>query len=225
MNGVRRGSLVDRAYSLAKSRVLHAQLLPDSFVDEAALADELGTSKTPVRQALNRLAAEGFIRILPQRGTIVNRITTADIEHVYYLRELLEPAASELAATRATRQQVEHLRELDERFQQSDELAPDLDTHNQIHVGVARIAGMPMLTKMVAELQDQMQWFLAVRAAQGGPLPPRHRHTDLIDAVAAGDPAAAARITRGSIETSRTNILRGDPRTFLGALSPTGTVT
>lgn len=212
MNGARRGSFVDHAYQEAKSRILHAELPPDSFVDEAGLADELGTSKTPVRQALSRLASEGFIRILPQRGTMVNRITIADMQQVYYLRELLEPAASELAATRATADQIAHLRDLDDRFQSSDEAAPDLDTHSQIHVGVAQIAGVPRLTKMVAGLQDQMQWFLAVRAAQGGPLPPRHRHTELIEAVAAGDPEAARKITQGSIEYSRDNIVRDGSR-------------
>lgn len=208
MSGVRRLSLVDSAYSLAKRRILHAELLPDSFVDEGALAEELGTSKTPVRQALNRLAGESFIRILPQRGTLVNRITIADIQQVYYLRELLEPAASGLAATRATPDQIANLQELDDRFQASDEAAPDLDLHHQIHVGVAQIAGVTRLTKMVAELQDQMQWFLAVRAAQGGPLPPRHRHTELIEAVAAGDPIEARLITQASIENSRHNIVR-----------------
>lgn len=212
MDRVHRGSLVDRAYELTKSRILHAQLLPDSFVDESALADELGTSKTPVRQALNRLAGEGFIRILPQRGTMVNRISVEDIEHVYFVRGLLEPAASELAALRATRQQIADLRDLDEAFQCSDEAAPDLDMHNQIHVGIARLSGVSRLTKMVAELQDQMQWFLAVRAAQGGPLPPRHRHTEVIDAIAGGEPDRAASITRDSLANSRFNILRSDQR-------------
>lgn len=206
MSGVRGPSLVDQAYRLAKRQILDAELLPDSFVDEGGLAAALGTSKTPVRQALNRLAAEGFITILPQRGTLVNRITIADIQQVYYLRLLLEPAASELAATRATPEQIDYLKDLDDRFQQGDTASSDLDIHTEIHVGVARIAGVPRMTKMVAELQDQMHWFLAVRAAQGGPLPPRHRHTELIEVVAAGDPVTARRITQESIEYSRDNI-------------------
>lgn len=214
-------SLVDRAYQLAKRRILHAEMLPDSFVDEASLASELGASKTPVRQALGRLAAEGFIRILPQRGTLVNRITIADIQQVYFLRELLEPAASALAAERSTPHHVAELRELDQRFQDSDESHPDLDVHAAIHVGVARIGGVPRLTKMVSELQDQMQWFLAVRAAQGGPHPPRHHHTELIDAVAAGDPDLARSITQESIANSRSNIVRVDgPAVGAGLYSP-----
>ncbi|MEE1622571.1 GntR family transcriptional regulator [Zafaria sp. J156] len=203
----KKGSLVDRAYGVAKSRILDADMLPDSFVDEAALAVELGTSKTPVRQALNRLSAEGFIRILPQRGTLVNRITMADIQQVYFLRELLEPAASELAATRATPAQIEQLKELDEQFQSSNETRPDFDLHTRIHVGIAQIAGLPRMTKVISELQDQMHWFLSVRAAEGGPLPPRHRHTDLIEAVKTGDPATARQITEESIRKSRDKIV------------------
>lgn len=208
MGTARKPSLVDQAYQLVKGRILHAELLPDSFVDEAGLAAELGTSKTPVRQALNRLSTEGFIRILPQRGTLVQRISVTDIQQVYYLRALLEPVASELAAARATPSAAAGLRELDEQFQRSDEAAPDLDVHNRIHVGLARLAGIPRLTKMVAELQDQMQWFLAVRAAQGGPLPPRHHHTEVIEAIASGSPQAARRITERSIRHSRDNIVR-----------------
>lgn len=204
----RKGSLVDRAYHVVKSRILNGQLLPDSFVDEGALALELGTSKTPVRQALNRLATEGFIRILPQRGTLVNRMTVADIQQVYFLRAMLEPAASELAATRASAEQVKRLLELDDRFQRSDEASPDLDVHSEIHVGIARIAGVPRMTKIIAELQDQMHWYLAVRAAHGGPLPPRHHHTELINALKDGDPSRARQITSRSIEQSRDNIAR-----------------
>lgn len=199
-------SLVDRAYNLVKARILSAQLMPDSVIDENALAAELGASKTPVRQALMRLSSEGFIRILPQRGTLVNRISANDIHHVYLLRALLEPAASELAAVKATPAQIAYLEDLDEVFQRSNEQLPDLDTHSAIHVGIAALAGIPRMTKVIAELQDQMHWFLSVRAAEGGPMPPRHRHTSLIDAIKSGDPHRARTITEESISKSRTQI-------------------
>lgn len=199
-------SLVDRAYDLAKGRILSAQLMPDSVIDENALAAELGASKTPVRQALVRLSSEGFIRILPQRGTLVNRISANDIHHVYLLRALLEPAASEIAALKATAAQIAYLEDLDEVFQRSDENSPDLDTHSSIHVGIAALAGIPKMTKIIAELQDQMHWFLSVRAAEGGPMPPRRRHTELIDAIKSGDPHRARLITEESIARSRAQI-------------------
>lgn len=199
-------SLVDRAYDLAKGRILSAQLLPDAVVDENSLAVELGASKTPVRQALLRLSTEGYIRILPQRGTLVNRIAVSDIHQVYLLRTLLEPAANEIAATKATPSQIAYLEDLDEVFQRSDERCPDLDTHSAIHVGIAALAGIPRLTKIISELQDQMHWFLSVRAAEGGPMPPRHRHTELIEAIKSGDPLQARTITEESISRSRTQV-------------------
>ncbi len=199
-------SLVEHAYNLAKGRILSAQLMPDTFIDENALALELGTSRTPIRQALVRLSTEGFIRILPQRGTIVNRISANDIHHVYLLRGLLEPAASEIAVSHATPAQISYLEDLDEVFQRSDENSPDLDTHSAIHIGIAALAGVPRMTKMISELQDQMHWFLSVRAAEGGPLPPRHRHTALIDAIKSGDPQTARKITEDSIAKSRAQI-------------------
>ena len=202
-------SLVDAAYREVKGNVLSGRLAPDSIVDESAIAQALGTSKTPVRQALNRLAAEGFIRILPQRGTLVNRISLTDIQQVFLIRQLLEPEASELAALRATPAQVSLLKRLDEEFESSDELNPDLDKHTEFHVAVAAAAGVPRMTKIIAELQEQMQWFMAVRASEGGSMPPRHHHRELVNAIATRDAAQARRITDESIRQSREELLRG----------------
>ena len=202
-------SLVEAAYREVKGSILACRLAPDSIVDESAIAQSLGTSKTPVRQALNRLSAEGFIRVLPQRGTLVNRISLADIQQVFLIRQLLEPEASELAAMRATPAQVSLLKRLDEEFESSDELNPDLDKHTEFHVTVAAVAGVPRMTKIIADLQEQMQWFMAVRAAEGGSMPPRHHHRELVNAIATRDSAQARRITEESIRQSREERLRG----------------
>lgn len=202
-------SLVETAYREVKGSILACDLAPDAIVDEAAIARSLGSSKTPVRQALNRLAAEGFIRILPQRGTLVNRISLADIQQVFFIRQLLEPEASELAARRATPAQVKLLKRLDEEFESSDELNPDLDKHTEFHVAVAAVAGVPRMTKIIAELQEQMQWFMAVRASEGGAMPPRHHHRELVGAIATRNVAQARRITEDSLRQSREELLRG----------------
>lgn len=202
-------SLVDSAYRQIKGSILAGRLAPDSVVDESNIAQSLGASKTPVRQALNRLAAEGFIRVLPQRGTLVNRISLDDIQQVYLIRQLLEPTASELAASRATPAQVTLLRKLDEERNSVAEYELGLDKHTEFHVTVASIAGVPRMTKIIAELQDQMQWFLMVRALEGASFPPLHHHRELVNAIATGDAALARRITEESIRESRAGLLRG----------------
>lgn len=202
-------SLADAAYREIKNQILSGQLFPDAVIDESVVAQELGTSKTPVRQALNRLATEGFIRILPQRGTLVRRISIADLQQVYLIRQLVEPEASEMAAMRATPAQVEGLRRLDEEFESGDELFPDLNKHTEFHVAVATAAGVPRLTRIISELQEQMQWFMVVRAAEGGAMPPRHHHRELVAAIANGDGEEARRITDESIRQSREELLRG----------------
>lgn len=201
-------SLTETAYKHVKKRILSLELAPDSLVDEASIARDLGVSKTPVRQALNRLAQEGFVRVLAQRGTLVARSSLSDIQQVYLLRQLLEPEVSRLAALRATGDQITHLMRLDQEFERSDELEPDLDKHTEFHVAVAATAGVPRLTRIVTELQEQMQWFMAVRAAAGGILPARHHHQELVNAIEAGDGEAARQITEQSLRQSRENIVR-----------------
>lgn len=105
------------AYRHLKGLILSARLLPDSVVDEKEIAHELGMSRTPVRQAIGRLTPEGFVRVLPQRGTLVAPLSVTDIEQVYLMRSLVEPAAGALAAQRAEKSDIARLDRLEHRDQ------------------------------------------------------------------------------------------------------------
>lgn len=197
------------AYRHLKGLILSADLLPDSVVDEKEIARELGMSRTPVRQAIGRLAPEGFVRVLPQRGTLVAPLSVTDIEQVYLMRSLVEPAAGALAAQRAEEADIARLDRLEQEYLAALEESGDRNPHTTFHVGVAEVAGIPRLTKIVRELQEQTQWFLAVRDRQGRQLPSPHSHRSLIEAIAAADVERAREIARTSILASRAKILAG----------------
>lgn len=209
MNDHRGTSRAEEAYCHLKELILSAQLASDSVVDEKEIASDLGMSRTPVRQAIGRLSVEGFVRVLPQRGTLVAPLTVSDIEQVYLMRSLVEPAAGALAAQRAESADVERLERLEQEYLDALAATGDRTPHTIFHVAVAEVAGIPRLTRIVRELQEQTQWFLAVRHQQGRQLPSPHSHRALIEAIAAADVEGAREIARTSILSSRTKILAG----------------
>lgn len=205
-------SRADVAYSHLKRQILSAALPPDSVIDEKLIAEELGVSRTPMRQATSRLAAEGFVRVLPQRGTLVAPLSVSDMEQVYLLRSLVEPVAASLAAQRAAPRDIAHLETCEQEYLEAFEVvdqAPDHALHTRFHVAVAEVAAMPRLTRIVRELQEQTQWFLAVRLSQGRQVPSPHSHHPLIEAIRAADAQQARDLSRSTILASRSKILAG----------------
>lgn len=200
--------LAEKAYAAIKDEILSCALEPGSLINEKALAADLGFSKTPVRQAIGKLVAEGFVEVYPRQGTLVRHVQVRDIKNVYLIRQLVEPEASALAASRATPDDIEHLKQLDNHQLSAGEEMLDLRSHAEFHVSVCQLARIPQLTTIVAGLQDQMRWFLAAQHADGGPMPPKHNHHRLVDAIGRGDADGARAITEESIRLSREQLLQ-----------------
>jgi len=94
--------LNDRIYDAIRESILAGRLKPDERLRQDALAREFGTSATPVREALNRLAADGLVRLVPRRGAVVKTLSHQDIDDIYEVREALDPYAARLTAERAS---------------------------------------------------------------------------------------------------------------------------
>lgn len=82
--------LVDKAYELVRNAILRNDLKPGDQLSEASLSEQIGISRTPIREALKRLEQEGMIEIVPRRGAFVTGISAEDITEIYQLREALE---------------------------------------------------------------------------------------------------------------------------------------
>ena len=93
--------LTDRVCAALREAITSGRLAPEERIKQERIAAELGVSRTPVREALHLLEREGLVRLVPRRGAIVQGFTAADVRELYELRELLEPAAAELATVRA----------------------------------------------------------------------------------------------------------------------------
>jgi len=105
-------SLNTAAYRKIKDKIIALELPPASLIDEARLANELSIGLTPVRQALRRLALENLVVILPRRGTMVADLNFSDLQKIFEMRSELESLAAQLAAQRATPEQVSEMENL-----------------------------------------------------------------------------------------------------------------
>src|SRR5665811_805659 len=102
----------DAAYALLMERIVDLSLPPGAVLHEKFLAAELGYGRTPVREALARLAADRFVTILPRRGVIVAPITFEEVLAMFEARETIECGIAYIAATRVTQDDLEEMRRL-----------------------------------------------------------------------------------------------------------------
>lgn len=84
-------SLKDKAYRLIKEKIINCEYMPSTFLIENELMEQVGASRTPIREALNKLEQENLVRILPKKGVVVCDIVMGDINKIFEVRELVEP--------------------------------------------------------------------------------------------------------------------------------------
>jgi DNA-binding GntR family transcriptional regulator len=101
--------LSEKAYYLIKEKIVTLELPPLSVIDEQELREDLGLGRTPIREALHRLAAEGLVIIAPRRGMFVADISITDLQKVFEVRIVMEGLCARLAAERATDRQIRHM--------------------------------------------------------------------------------------------------------------------
>jgi DNA-binding GntR family transcriptional regulator len=104
--------LSDKAYHLIRQRIITLELPPLSPIDEQALMEELRLGRTPIREALQRLATEDLILLAPRRGMFVADISITDLQKVFELRMTLEGLCAHLAAERASAEQLQAMRQV-----------------------------------------------------------------------------------------------------------------
>lgn len=86
-------TLKDKAYKYIKDKIISGEYLPGDFLDEKKLIEEINSSRTPIREALNKIEQENLIKIIPKKVVIVTEISLKDILDIYQIRDLVEPNA------------------------------------------------------------------------------------------------------------------------------------
>lgn len=216
--GSKHVSLAQQAYATLKRDIISCKLRPGEVVVESELAVAYGMSKTPIREALNLLRNEGFVQILPRRGTLIKPIDVQDVQHTFFLRMLLEPEAAALAATRASGEQLKRLTELATAPAAGTGLptqAERLLRNRLFHVALAEASGVPRLIAIVGSLHEEVERFYNAERLRASGDPTGEHHHAILEAVVTGDAEQARSLMTESIKASRQHLIElllADPR-------------
>jgi DNA-binding GntR family transcriptional regulator len=149
-------SLHDEVAAKLRDRIFSGVLAPGSFIDEPALCAELSISRTPLREALKVLTAEGLLRHEPRRGCFVSQITERDLDEIFPVIALLEGRCAFEAARNASDADLAALEQLHERLQRSAKvkhITDYYDTNFAIHEAIILLANNRWLAQVIGDLR------------------------------------------------------------------------
>lgn len=208
----------EEVYRTLRRMILQGELAHAEHLVERRLAERLGVSRTPVREALRTLEAEGLVRRAPYRGLVVASITAADVEEIFHIREVLEGLAAHLAAERRSRSHLKTLRgllpKMEKAFADNDPEAFG-DLHRQFHDTLALASASPKLHSLLSTLREYLSFAALGYAQLGRSQQACEEHRTIVERIASGDAAAAEEVTRAHIRHSKHALLavlrRRDP--------------
>lgn len=193
------GSLTDRAYRQLEELIVTLELKPGAVLSEAALAQRLGIGRTPIREALQRLAREGLVAILPRRGILVAEINVERQLKVLEVRREVERLIARVACRRASDEDCRTLAEIadgmDRAAQDNDDIA-FMRLDRQLNQLLAQAAYNEFATKAIGLTQGLSRRFWYLHHKQVGDLPLcAQLHAQQARAVAERQPERAADAT------------------------------
>lgn len=213
--------LIDSVYTRLRDMILTNLLHAGEKLVDRDLAEQLGVSRTPVREALGRLAMMGLVEARSRRGYYVRQYTADEVSDLYEYRKILEVNAARLAARNA---QPEHMERIDRLLEELDSIGTEMSNRTrpveldmEIHTLIAEASGNEELAKSIRDLMDRVTCFLWVdwvdpRSAQADTIAAAHReHAEVLAAIRKRDADAAAEKVGAHIEYARealTNLLR-----------------
>jgi len=195
-------ALYEEVAERLRQRIFNRELEPGSWIDELKIADELGISRTPMREALKVLAAEGLITMKVRRGAYVTEVSDKDLSDVYHLLSLLEADAVAVVAERASEAQLAELEQLHQELEAAAREPERLrerffQINERFHMRLLDIADNRWRDQMVSDLRKVMKLnrhnsLLKTGRVQESLL----EHRAILAALQARDPALAARRMR-----------------------------
>jgi DNA-binding GntR family transcriptional regulator len=196
-------SLAEQAYDAVRDMIVSLELRPGAVVSERELMERLQIGRTPVREALHRLAQEKFVEVYPRRGMFVTTVEIHDLAALSEVRLPLEGQAARLAAQRATEEDREELEALVE----AQLLLPGrparelMELDERVHRTIYRVARNEFLETSLEQyyVHALRIWYLALdRTSELGAAV--HEHVGLIGAISAGDARQAEKLMRAHVQ-------------------------
>jgi DNA-binding GntR family transcriptional regulator len=190
-------ALYEEVAELLRERIFSGELAPGSWIDEMRLAEEYGISRTPMREALKVLAAEGLVTMKVRRGAYVTEVNDKDQRDVYHLLSLLEADAAGVVATQASTEQLQELQTLHLALTQAvNDREKFFEINERFHMRLLEIADNRWRDQMVADLRKVMKLNRHNSLLKSGRIEESlNEHQALMDALLTRDaPASMARM-------------------------------
>lgn len=183
-------SYKQKAYEIIKEKIITCELAPSSVIDLNSLMEEIGTSRTPIRDAISALEQENLVVVLPRRGVLVSPIPLDEVYHIYMIRHVVEPMVAHLVTPIVNEAELRHFAAIfsDPQTDNMTIFKADRDFHQYL----INMSGNPYLIRMMdAVLANNLRIVVL-----GASLPQRlshsnKEHLDIIDALLSRDQAAA----------------------------------
>jgi DNA-binding GntR family transcriptional regulator len=205
----------ERTLDTLREDILRGALPAGARLGEVELAERLGVSRTPVREALSRLAAEGLVELVPNRGARVASWTVDELEGVFALRSLLEPQLTALAVLHAAAADLDALDDLAARMVDLGDRDPDalVPLNRAFHGRLVELAAAPALATALAGAVHSPLVARNFHAYDAASLQRSlAHHTEIVAALRAGDPEWARAVMTAHIHNARAVMVRAAAR-------------
>ena len=191
-------ALYEEVAELLRQRIFARELEPGSWIDEVKIAEAYGISRTPMREALKVLAAEGLVTMKVRRGAYVTEVNEKDLSDVYHLLALLESDAAGVVAERATDAELQSLAELHQSLEQSQaDREVFFRINEEFHQRLLQLADNRWREQMVADLRKVMKLNRHQSLLKSGRISESlHEHRLLLQALLSRNPADSAQRMR-----------------------------
>ncbi|MBO4852532.1 MAG: GntR family transcriptional regulator [Schwartzia sp.] len=194
-----------------RDAVRRGVLQPGERLMEIQLAEELGVSRTPVREAIRKLEMEGYVIMMPRRGTYVADLSIRDVNEVFEIRTSLESLASGLAAERITEDELEKLQrllvEIGAHIKNGD-MESIVRTDTEFHDLLYQASRNKRLVGIISNLREQLTRFRTTSMSYPGRLKATlEEHRNIVEAIAQGDEKAARKAAEHHMEKSEQTLL------------------
>ncbi len=208
---IERPNLVrEAAYERLKRRILEGVLQPGARLSEPALAGALGVSRTPVREALQRLAQEGLVELRPGKGARVRVLSPREVEEVYEVRALIEGEAAARAAERCDEAGVRRLEAALDALEAADptDYAAQIAADERFHARLVAAGGNRVLEQVFHDLDAALALTRQFSRDLNQTPETRAQHRAIVAAIRAGDAAAARAAAEAHVEAFKATVAR-----------------
>ncbi|HPT86322.1 MAG TPA: GntR family transcriptional regulator [Bacillota bacterium] len=203
--------LRELVFESLREAIISGQLRPGERMMEIQLAEEMGVSRTPVREAIRKLELEGLVEMIPRKGAYVAGLSLRDIADVFEIRRALEGLAAELAADRITDEELERLERylviISEQIEAGN-LEEVVQTDTDFHTLLYQASRNNRLSQIINNLREQIQRFRTTSLSYPGRMKAAlEEHRKIVEAISSRDEEQARRIAQEHIENAENSLM------------------